>query len=196
MSSHLTKNERRRLWSYLKQAKPEGWRNLLGLLQKGPWFEAFGLYYECVRNRSINDSVWFERWSVEGVMPPMPYTARHSEKALGEFLAGIKQSQRFGSTDSPTDPPPSNTHAIKASTGFSSHHEGEPPTEASKAPRTPRKRASEKKQTISLMIEPSLYDRIKELADIQERSAGAQIRHALRLHLDENAHLLGDDDVD
>lgn len=193
MSSHLPKNERRRLLSYLKQSKPEDWRGLLAMLKEGPGFKGVGIYYECVRLGGIDDSVWRERWSVGGVMPPMPSAAIHSEKGLVEFFAGIKQRQRFGSTDSPTDPLPSATPAINASTGSSRHYEGVSPTEAAKAPRTPRKSASEKKRTISLMIEPSLYDRIKELADIQERSAGAQIRHALRLHLDENAHLLGDD---
>ncbi|MFD2196836.1 hypothetical protein ACFSM3_03115, partial [Halomonas beimenensis] len=105
MASHpLNKDQRRRLVAYLKKSKPEGWRNLLAAVNNGPPWKALGLYFECVRAGMIDDSVFFERWSVGNSMPPMPSVATQSEGGLSAFLASIKQRQLQEADSTPADP--------------------------------------------------------------------------------------------
>lgn len=51
-------------------------------------------------------------------------------------------------------------------------------------------RTKEKKITISMMVEPSLYEEVKRLAELQGRSVGGQIRHAIKQNLRSSENLL------
>ncbi|MGP9768149.1 hypothetical protein ACT3UM_20750 [Halomonas sp. AOP13-D3-9] len=51
-------------------------------------------------------------------------------------------------------------------------------------------RTKEKKITISMMVEPSLYEEVKGLAELKGRSVGGQIRHAIKQNLRHSKHLL------
>ncbi|WP_235039763.1 hypothetical protein [Vreelandella profundi] len=189
MAYSLDKEQRRRLSTYLKKGKPEGWRNLLEAMNNGPGWKQFGLYYECVRFGSVSDNVFWERWSVGGQMLLLPSVATHTEKGLTDFLLSIRQQKlsesSSQSSDQPSTPPDSST--LRQTTATSSSHEPleQPPSKPT---------SKEKKRTISMMIEPSLYDEVKRLADLKERSVGAQIRHSLKQSLKANAHLLGYDE--
>jgi len=51
-------------------------------------------------------------------------------------------------------------------------------------------RSKEKKITISMMVEPSVYEEMKRLAELQGRSVGGQIRHAIKQNLRSSENLL------
>lgn len=51
-------------------------------------------------------------------------------------------------------------------------------------------RTKEKKITISMMVEPSVYEEMKSLAELKGRSVGGQIRHAIKQNLRHSKHLL------
>ncbi|MGM0833161.1 MAG: hypothetical protein ACQEUK_10075 [Pseudomonadota bacterium] len=190
MTYSLDKEQRRRLSTYLKKSKPEGWRNLLEAMNNGPGWKQLGLYYECVRFGSVSDNVFWKRWSVSGEMPSLPSVATHSEKGLTDFLLWIRQQKLSESSTQSTDQPssPTDSNNLTQTTAASSSHD---PVE--QPPSKPI--AKEKKRTISMMIEPSLYDEVKRLADLKERSVGAQIRHSLKQSLKANSHLLGYDET-
>ena len=190
MAYSLDKDQRRRLSAYLKKGKPEGWRNLLETMNNGPGWKQFGLYYECVRFGGVSDNLFRERWSVGGEMPTLPSVATNTEKGLTDFLLRIRQQKLSESPTQSADQPSTSTDSnnLRQTTAASSSHE---PVE--QPPSKPI--AKEKKRTISMMIEPSLYDEVKRLADLKERSVGAQIRHSLKQSLKANAHLLGYDET-
>lgn len=189
MAFRLDKDQRRRLSAYLRKSKPQAWRNLLEVLNQGPAWKAYGLYYETVRVGGVSDSIFRERWSVDGHMPSMPSVATQTEKGLIQFLSGIRQNQL-------QTPPQSSAGPFPAPDPISTPAAPPEPFKGYISPLRPEaeapKPAKERKRTVSLMIEPSLYDRVKRLADLQERSVGAQIRHAIRQDLDRHADLLGD----
>lgn len=193
MTLKLDKDQRRRLRAYYSKQKPYGWRNCLDVLSNGPAWKAYGLYYECVRSGGVGDSIFRERWSVGGDMPPVSSVATQTEQGLAEFLASIRQRQLQKPSQPSADPfsTPEPSSAPVASLDSSGSDV------ASSGPKAkPPRAVKENKRTVSLMIEPSLYDRVKQLAELQERSVGAQIRHAIRQDLDRNAHLLGESSGD
>ncbi len=51
-------------------------------------------------------------------------------------------------------------------------------------------RTKETKITISMMVEPSLYEEVKRLAELKGRSVGGQIRHAIKQNLRKTEPLL------
>ncbi|WP_447043563.1 hypothetical protein [Vreelandella sp. H-I2] len=54
----------------------------------------------------------------------------------------------------------------------------------------PARRTKEKKITISMMVEPSVYEEMKRLAELKGRSVGGQIRHAIKQNLRSYENLL------
>lgn len=190
MAYFLDKDQRRRLSAYLKKSKPEGWRNLLEAMNNGPGWKQFGLYYECVRFGSVSDNVFRERWSIGGQMPLLSSAATQTEKGLTDFLLTIRQHRL---QESPT---PSIDHSLIQSEPVDlKQHDIEASSPGVPAKQKPLELSiKEKKRTISMMIEPSLYDEIKRLAVLKDRSVGAQIRHSLKQTLKANANILGHDD--
>lgn len=190
MADSLSKEQRRRVISYLKKAKPEGWRNLLEAMNNGPAWKQFGLYYECVRFGSVSDCAFFERWSIRGQMSRLPPIATQSQQGLTDFLLKIRQSKLQESSVSSED---------HSSEGASQCTLGKASTSVTSSPKSTDQSSlkptiKEKKRTISMMIEPSLYDEVKRLADLKERSVGAQIRHSLKQAIRENSDVLGYND--
>lgn len=189
-SISLTDAQLSNLRKYLRREKPSNWKQKLSWIEIQPSWKLFIVYYDLVQSGDLSDRSFASRWSVNGQMPPIHPHEPDTEGLLVKFLSDIKSSQialHAHSSGAASDQPPSSTS--KDSAALSA-----PPSGSLKKPSRGRPATSgEKKKTISLMIEPSLYERVKELADYQGRSVGAEVRHALRLHLDANAHNLDDE---
>lgn len=168
---------RQRLKKYFTKTKPDGWRNYLSIVNQGPSWRVLGLYYECVRVGGIQDPDFQNLWSIGGVMPRPSSDSVTSESGLAGFLFSIKQEKNSSADSDSSD-------STKRSQGC--HKVVSRPESVSQSD----KPVKEMKKTVSMMIEPSLYEKVRRLAEIQERSIGAQIRHAIKLDLDRNAHLL------
>lgn len=210
MSGHpLSNQQRRNMKRYLTKQKPQNWRELIQVLNDGQPWVAHVNYYQFVQSGVITDNVFRERWVVGNRMIEVPSAATKSEKGFIDFLKDIKVKQiRQNQSSTPSPPtapqqvataktsPPENKN--KSSTPANTHHELPPKqpielTSKSKSIKNSylaKKQPKEKKRTISLMIEPSLYDQVKAIAELQDRSVGAQIRHAIKRNLEENLELL------
>lgn len=179
MSLSLDKPQKRHLSAYLRKSKPYGWRERLETLNNGPGWQQFGMYYEYVLTGEIGDSLFRERWLVDGEMLALPSVATQSEKGLTNFLLSIQHRRGQKEVTPTASQPPTDNRP--------QHQKKRPQEPQGSKTSSPTK---ERKRTISLMIEPSLYDEVKRLADLEERSVGAQIRHALKQNLKENSELL------
>lgn len=190
MSGHpLSNQQRRNMKRFLTKQKPQNWRELIQVLNDGqPWL-AHVNYYQFVQSGAITDNVFRERWVVGNRMVEMPSVATKSEDGFIDFLKHIKIMQ---AREKENPLPPSPTASKQASTAKNSSpaNPKKSSAPASKHQASQIKKPKEKKRTISLMIEPSLYDQVKAIAELQDRSVGAQIRHAVKRNLEENLELL------
>lgn len=191
MSAHpLSKDQRRRLIKYLKGSKPDAWRNLISVVNQGPSWKALGLYYECVRAGTIEDEAFMKRWQTSGHMTRLPEAAIHSQAAFYDFLASLRQKRLASAAEDKPQEFERNDISSKVPDDLKP---------ANRVPKVPddlktanRVTSKENKKTISLMIEPSLYEKVKLIAGIEERSIGAQIRHALKQHVQSKPQLFDD----
>lgn len=210
MSGHpLSNQQRRNMKRYLTKQKPQNWRELIQVLNDAQPWVAHVNYYQFVQSGVITDNLFRERWMVGDRMIEMPSVATKSEKGFIDFLkdikikqAGLKQSSNPPLSSTPKQAattkisPPANLQKnstavnTQSKPSFKQSIESTSKSKSLKVSTVSRKQPKEKKRTISLMIEPSLYDQVKAVAELQDRSVGAQIRHAIKRNLEENLALL------
>lgn len=197
----LSKEQLRKLQPiYQRMVREIGKSNGAIELLQAPWWARFKYYYEFCRHGFIKDQKFVREFGGKTGMKPLEFwndgRAVETESDVENVLRTIRAKKEKAGVSSEPPKKPDFEAALKQLTKNTPENEKEvesvsmePSTGQKKSAKQPKRLSSggsvQKKEIVSLKIEPELWARIKEQAEKEERSASALIRYAVKAYLED-----------